>query len=156
MAEGVYALGAERNPNTVRLQSYAPAFANLNKYEWNPTIIAFTANPNDTLLSASYWEQWLFGRHRGTQVLPVANTQGDFNPLFWVATIDVPLNLIYLKVINAGNNTVPLSVDLDCPYGNVNGTILVCQDPVLSFLHRLLVYAVLSTAINARATADGR
>ncbi|KAI9806545.1 MAG: hypothetical protein M1833_003732 [Piccolia ochrophora] len=124
VAEGTYAIGAERNPNTVRLQSYAPAIANLNDFDWSPNFLTFSADPSQTILSVTYWQQWLFAHFRGTQTLPVANSEGDFNPLFWVATIDEPLNAVYLKVVNAGNLTVPLDVDLDSPYNNVNGTIL--------------------------------
>ncbi|KAI9814218.1 MAG: hypothetical protein M1827_003384 [Pycnora praestabilis] len=129
IAEGVYALGAERNPNVVKMQSYAPTLQNFNWYNWTPNNIAFTANPNETVLSVSYYEQQLFANYRGTQSVPVMNTQGDFNPLWWAATIDEPLNAVYLKVINSGNNTVPLSVQLDQPYTNVNGTIITNPDP---------------------------
>lgn len=61
-------------------------------------MIAFDADPSHTVPSASYWQQWLFAHYRGTQSLPVTNSQGDLNPLFWGATIDVPKNVIYLKV----------------------------------------------------------
>jgi len=61
-------------------------------------MIAFDADPSHTVRSASYWQQWLFAHYRGTQTLPVTNTQGDFNPLFWGATIDESCNAIYVKV----------------------------------------------------------
>ncbi|KAI9869852.1 MAG: hypothetical protein M1830_005025, partial [Pleopsidium flavum] len=132
IAEGVYQLGAERNPNVVRMMAPAPDLANFNNYASSPNTIAYTSN--DTLPSASYWQQWLFGHWRGTQTLPVMNTVGDLNPLWWVALIDEPSNAVYLKVyyfdnpmrqvVNSGTNAVPLSVNIDAPYTNVNGTIL--------------------------------
>ena len=36
IAESVYLLGAERNPNTVKMSSYAPSFENLNGDNWTP------------------------------------------------------------------------------------------------------------------------
>ena len=128
IAEGVYALGGERNPNVVKMSSYAPSLQNFNWYNWTPNMIAFTANHNETLLSVSYWQQWLFAHYHGTQTLPIVNSKGDFNPLFWAASIDGPTNEIYLKVINAGNKTVPLTVDIDTDWSSVNGTILTAPD----------------------------
>ena len=58
----------------------------------------FDANPSHTVRSASYWQQWLFAHYRGTQSLPVTNSEGDFNPLFWGATLDEEKNVVYLKV----------------------------------------------------------
>lgn len=73
-------------------------------------------------------------------LVPITNTAGDFNPLFWVAAIDEPSNTIYLKVrlsvlsviqrlivqiVNAGNTTVPLTTQFNVAYKPVNGTSLV-------------------------------
>jgi alpha-L-arabinofuranosidase len=98
ISEGVYALGAERNPNTVRLSSYAPSLQNLNWYNWTPNMIGFTANQDETVLSASYWQQWLFSRYRGTHTLPIANSKGDFDPLWWASSIDENADVVYVKV----------------------------------------------------------
>ncbi|KAF2492145.1 putative vacuolar segregation protein [Lophium mytilinum] len=128
IAEGVYALGGERNPNTVRMSSYAPSLQNLNWYNWVPDMIAFTADPAQTLLSASYWQQWLFARFRGAQTLPVTNTKGDFGPLFWASSVNREDTEVYLKVINAGATAVPLSVVLDVEIRGVNATVIVNVD----------------------------
>ena len=61
-------------------------------------MISFDADPRHTVLSASYWQQWLFAHFRGTQSLPVTNTEGDLNPLFWGASLDEEKNVVYLKV----------------------------------------------------------
>ena len=124
IAESVYLLGAERNPNVVKWTSYAPSFENLNKPNWTPDLVAFTADPADTTKSVSWYSQSLLAHYHGTETLPVTNTKGDFNPLWWVATIDES-DTIYLKVVNSGNTSVPLTVDLDVPYSSANGTILV-------------------------------
>ncbi|KAL0259617.1 hypothetical protein SLS55_005354 [Diplodia seriata] len=124
IAEGVYALGGERNPKTVKLSSYAPSLQNRNWYNWTPNMISFEADPTKTVLSTSYWQQLLFAHYRGTETLPVTNTQGDFNPLYWQSSIEEETGSVYLKVINAGNQTMPLSVAIDAAYSKVNGTIM--------------------------------
>jgi alpha-N-arabinofuranosidase len=98
IAEGVYALGGERNPNTVKMSSYAPSLQNMNGFQWTPNMIVFNADVGKTVLSTSYWQQWIFSRFRGTHTLPVTNIKGDFNPLFWAASIEGPTNTIYVKV----------------------------------------------------------
>ena len=125
IGEGVYLIGTERNPNVVKLTAYAPSFVNLNNIDWTPDLVAYTANPDDTVMSASWYLQALFGHYRGTEALPVMTMEGDFNPLWWVATIDESVNAIYFKVINSGNSSVPLTIDLDVSIASVNGSILV-------------------------------
>ncbi len=125
IGEGVYLIGAERNPNVVKMTAYAPSFVNLNHINWTPDLVAFTANHDETVLSASYRMQQLLARFRGTETLPVTTTSGDFNPLWWVAAINGPSNSVYFKVVNSGNNSIPLTINLDVSYSSVNGTILV-------------------------------
>lgn len=70
----------------------------LYSFQWDPDMITFTANHDETVLSTSYWQQYLFGRYRGSHSLPVTNKNGDFNPLFWAASIDNTTNTVYFKV----------------------------------------------------------
>lgn len=123
IGESVYLMGAERNPNVVKMTSYAPSFLNLNWQNWSPDLVAFTANHDETILSASYYLQQLFASYRGAETIEVNILQGDFNPLWWVATIED--KRLYFKVTNTGNSSVPLKVNLDVSYSSVNGTILV-------------------------------
>jgi len=47
---------------------------------------------------------------------------GDFNPLFWVATIEG--KKLFLKVVNAVETAIPMSVNVESAWMSVNGTIL--------------------------------
>ncbi|RDW71039.1 hypothetical protein BP6252_07602 [Coleophoma cylindrospora] len=127
LAEGVYLLGAERNPNVVKLSSYAPSLQNWNWYNWTPNLIAFDADPLHTVLSVSFYLQKLFNAYHGTESVEVTNAEGDFNPLYWGAAADE--GSVYLKVINIGNSSVPLSVGLESAWTSVNGTIITNPDP---------------------------
>jgi len=124
VAEAVFAIGGERNPNPFKLSCFAPLIQNLNTYRGTPYDILFDADPADDLRSVSYWQQVMFNAHQGTQTLPVIALQGGFNPLFWVASIDNITNAIYFKIVNAGNTTQSLSLQVDTPFVSVNGTIL--------------------------------
>jgi len=128
IAEGVYLLAAERNPNTVKMTSYAPSLMNRDWYNWTPDMISFEALQTATVRSASYWLQWLFSHYRGTQTLPITASGGQINPLYWVATIDEQSGTIYVKVINTLNDTVPLNLQFTQQYHSVNGTILTAPD----------------------------
>lgn len=129
IAGSVYLIGAKRNPNVVKMTAYAPGFQDLNWLNWDPDLVAFTANYDETVLSVSYYSQQMFAHHRGTETVPVTTVQGSFNPLWWVATIDDTTNEMYVKVMNSGNSSIPLTINLDTSYIAVNGTILVGFHP---------------------------
>lgn len=99
IAEGVYLLGAERNPNVVKLSSYAPSLQNWNWFNWTPNLIAFDADPAHTVLSTSYWVQRLFNAYRGTESVEVSNPEGDFGPLYWASSVDEEGKKVFLKVM---------------------------------------------------------
>ncbi|KAI5837654.1 Arabinosidase A [Morchella snyderi] len=120
----IFGIGMERNPNTVKLSSYAPLFQNYNSYQWTPDLISFSADPNQTTLSASYYQQKLFSHHRGTETLPIAPVSGTFNPLWWAAQHDGGRDVIYVKLVNAANSAVPLTLEFDRAITGVNGTVL--------------------------------
>lgn len=98
IAEGVYLLGAERNPNVVKMTSYAPSLQNWNWFNWTPNLMAFDANPANTVLSVSFYLQKLFNAYRGTESVQVTNSQGDFGPLYWGATVNGKES-VFLKVM---------------------------------------------------------
>ena len=69
LAEAALMTGLERNGDVVQLASYAPLFAHVDAWQWNPNLIWF-----DNLRSMgtpSYYVQKLFSANRGTTILPV-------------------------------------------------------------------------------------
>lgn len=85
LADAVFVMGLERNSDDVRMECYAPLFANVNKedaqrghprgWQWNTNLIGYDAL--SSFGSPSYHVLALFGRNRGDVVVPV--------------TFDVPL-----------------------------------------------------------------
>lgn len=125
IGEGVYLLGAERNPNVVKMSAYAPTFINLNWQNWTPDLVAFTASWDETVFSASYYMEQLFAHHRGHETVSVTTVRGEFDPLWWAATVTEGDSTVYFKVINSGNSSVPLTLDFDRGFEAVNGTVIV-------------------------------
>jgi alpha-L-arabinofuranosidase len=153
IGEGVYLLGAERNPSVVKMTGYAPSFANLNNVNWDPDLVYFTANYNETVLSTSYYLQQLFAHFHGTETLTITNSEGDFNPLWWSASIDGAANEVYVKVINSGNSSVPLTVNMGASYASLNGTQLTAKS--LESQNDREGHAVVPLPIEDLPAADG-
>lgn len=98
IAEGVYLLGAERNPDTVKMTAYAPSLQNWNWYNWTPNLVAFDSNPLNTVLSVSFYLQKLFNAYRGSESVQVTNAEGDFGPLYWASSVDGGES-VFLKIM---------------------------------------------------------
>lgn len=137
VAEAVYAIGGERNPDTYKLSCFAPLMQNINAWRRTPYDLLFESDPEKTVLSASYWQQWLFNRYPGKETLEVheatrslsdGTAESGWNPLFWVASIEPGRHgspdKVYFKIANAGNTSQHLELALDIPFTSANGTIL--------------------------------
>ena len=129
VAEAVYALGWERNPETFKLSAFAPTIQNANAWRSTPYLILFDAEPGNDLLSTSYYQEMMFNTWHGTETLPVEIRRGEFNPLFFATQVDDLVNAVYFKVVNAGGTTQRLDLALDVAYSRVNGTILEAPRP---------------------------
>lgn len=143
VAEAVYALGWERNPNTVRLACFAPLIQHRNVWRGTPYLALFDADPARTVWSVSYWQEWLFNQYRGEETAEVSEdvyseAGGDgrgFGPVYWAASIDTADGngggeKVFLKVVNAGNAYEPLTVKVDAALSKeANGTTLHALDP---------------------------
>ncbi|KAL2117165.1 hypothetical protein VTJ04DRAFT_9333 [Mycothermus thermophilus] len=129
IGEAIFALAMERNPHVVKLSSYAPLFQNWNAYQWTPNFIAFSANPKDLVLSTSYYQQKLFSEYYGAETLTVVNKNGDFNPLWWGATISEDQSRIFLKIVNSEKDKKTVKLELDKPIKSANATVLRHDDP---------------------------
>jgi alpha-N-arabinofuranosidase len=103
LAEAAFMTGLERNADVVRLASYAPLLAHVDAWQWTPNLIWF-----DNLRSygtPSYQVQRLYGRHKGTNVLPAAVTgapTSGLDGLFASASKDDATGDVIVKLVNPG------------------------------------------------------
>lgn len=69
LGEGVYMMGMENNSDVVKMASYAPIFANLNRRVWAPDMIQFVSDK--VFGTPSYYVQNMMFNNIGDRVLKV-------------------------------------------------------------------------------------
>ena len=103
--------GMERNSDIVIMASYAPLFVNVNPggMQWATDLIGY--NALSSYGSPSYWAQVLFGSYLGTEA--VASTLTNGGPRVYASvTRDEKLHKLFIKMVNASSETLPLSIAL--------------------------------------------
>ncbi|RPA78686.1 glycoside hydrolase [Ascobolus immersus RN42] len=128
VGEAIFALAMERNPHVVKLSSYAPLLQNWNAYQWTPNFVAFSANPKDLVRSTSYYQQALFSKYLGYETLKTVNVKGDFNPLWWHASISKDQKTVYVKVVNSEAKKQTLNLEFDQVIKAANATVMRNDD----------------------------
>ncbi|WP_186756015.1 alpha-L-arabinofuranosidase C-terminal domain-containing protein [Echinicola salinicaeni] len=126
LSEAAFMTGLERNADVVRLASYAPLFAHVNGWQWNPDLIWF-----DNLRSygtTNYHVQKLFSTNRGTDVLPITadgkSLAGEDN-LYASAVLDEDSGEMIFKIVNTSTAAKKVSIKLDGKYrGNGEGVLI--------------------------------
>lgn len=129
IGEAIFAIAMERNPKVVTLSSYAPLLQHFNGTQWTPNFIAFTADPKDTVLSTSYWLTQMFSKYHGAETLPIVNKNGDFNPIWWQASISKDNRKSYIKIVNSEAKAQKVEFEFDANLRKANATVLTHPDP---------------------------
>ena len=109
--------GLERNADIVHMATYAPLFAHVEGWQWRPDLIWFD-NLN-TVRTASYYVQQLYGHYKGTNVLnltmdgmAVTGTEGQ-DGLFASSVLNAPTGEIYVKVANTTDHSQQLTLKVE-------------------------------------------
>lgn len=114
LSEACFMTGLERNADVVRLATYAPLFAHVDAWQWNPDLIWF-----DNLRSfrtPNWYVQQLFACYRGTEVLAAYGR--DRQPLkgqrqlYASAVRDGQGKRLILKIGNSGEQMQRLDIRL--------------------------------------------
>ena len=114
LSEAAFMTGLERNADVVRLATYAPLFAHVDAWQWNPDLIWF--DNLRMMRTPNYYVQQMYGMNAGTDVLSL---QMDGKPvtgqdsLYASAVLDAPTGEIILKLVNAGSRQAKVQVDFD-------------------------------------------
>ena len=113
LSEAAFMTGLERNADIVRLATYAPLFAHVDAWQWNPDLIWFD-NLN-SMKTPNYYVQQLFSIYKGTDVLsalagkkPLAGQDG----LYASAVKDNKAGTIIIKIINKEARSKTLKINL--------------------------------------------
>lgn len=112
LSEAAFMTGLERNADVVHLATYAPLFAHVDAWQWNPDLIWF--DNLRVMRTPNYYVQQMYGLNAGTDVLslkmdgkPVTGQQN----LYATAALDSRTGEIIVKIVN--NNAEPTTVALE-------------------------------------------
>lgn len=72
IGEAAFMTGMERNSDVVQMNSYAPAFVNVNDRKWNPDMINF--NASTVYGTPSYYVQSMFANNIGNVIIPIKDS----------------------------------------------------------------------------------
>ena len=114
LSEACFMTGLERNADVVYQATYAPLFAHVDGWQWKPDLIWFD-NLN-SVRSANWYVQMLYGTHKGTNMLKVtengANVEGS-NGLYASAVYDKIKKQYIVKVGNSAANAQQVTINLN-------------------------------------------
>ena len=133
LLETAHMTGIERNADIVHMATYAPLFAHVEGWQWRPDAIWY-----DNLRmfkSVSYYVQQLYAMNKGSHVLsltmnkkPVAGQEGQ-DGLFASAVFEQSTGEVIVKVVNTGDQTQPISLQLQGMKGaRTASTLTLCHD----------------------------
>jgi alpha-L-arabinofuranosidase len=114
LSEAAFMTGLERNADLVRLATYAPLFAHVDAWQWNPDLIWY--DNLRSMKSPNYHVQQLYSQFKGTDVLsalsagkPLAGQSG----LYASSVKDTKSNTLIIKIVNKEMNAQTLKIALD-------------------------------------------
>lgn len=114
LSEAAFMTGLERNADMVRLATYAPLFAHVDAWQWNPDMIWF--DNLRSMKSPNYHVQQMYSHYKGTDVLNTMSADKPLtgqNGLYASSVKDSKSNTIIIKIVNKEMNAQTLNIVLD-------------------------------------------
>ncbi len=114
LSEAAFMTGLERNADVVKMASYAPLFAHVEKWQWTPDLIWF-----DNLRSygtPNYYVQKLYSNNKGSVVVPITmnnRVMAGTDSLYATACVDKTTNELILKLVNVSGKAQTKSIVVD-------------------------------------------
>ena len=112
LSEAAFMTGLERNADVVHLATYAPLFAHVDAWQWNPDLIWF--DNLRMMRTPNYYVQQMYGMNTGTDVLKL---QMDSKPVtgqdsfYATAAWDEPTGEIIVKLVNVASHPAEVKID---------------------------------------------
>ena len=111
LSEAAFMTGLERNADVVHMATYAPLFAHVDAWQWNPDLIWY--DNLQMVRTPNYYVQQLYGMNAGTHILPVTLKGKTEGVLYASAVWDDKTKEIILKVVNRSETSQSLSFAVD-------------------------------------------
>ncbi len=122
LAEAAFMTGMERNSDVVVMKSYAPLFGRLGYTEWSPDMIWFDGK--SAYGSANYYVQMLYSLYTGDVAM-----RADCDRAMTFASATERDGTMYLKVVNATDETVEAEVEADFDFGQLTRIVRLEGEP---------------------------
>lgn len=114
LSEAAFMTGLERNADVVRLATYAPLFAHVDAWQWNPDLIWF--DNLRMMRTPNYYVQQMYGMNPGTDVLSLqmnGKSVTGQDSLYATAALDAPTGEVILKLVNASTQPANIKIDFN-------------------------------------------
>ena len=114
LSEAAFMTGLERNADVVHLATYAPLFAHVDAWQWNPDLIWF--DNLRMMRTPNYYVQQMYGMNAGTDVLSLkmdGKAVAGQDSLYATAALNAPTGEIILKLVNAGSKPADVQIDFN-------------------------------------------
>ncbi|MCM1021123.1 MAG: carbohydrate binding domain-containing protein [Muribaculum sp.] len=105
LSEAAFMTGLERNADVVRLATYAPLFAHIDAWQWNPDMIWY--DNLRSMRTPNYYVQQLYSMNPGTDVVPLTlegKPVAGQDSIYASSTTDSATGEIIVKIVNANDN----------------------------------------------------
>ncbi len=111
LGDAAFMTSMERNSDLIVMASYAPLFVNVNPgaMQWSSDLIGYDAL--HSYGSPSWYAQCMFGASMGDGV-PKSAVENAGERFFYSATVSSDTKVLHLKLVNATDKAMPLSVML--------------------------------------------
>ncbi len=129
--EAAFMTNLEKNADVVHMATFAPLFAHVDGWQWRPDAIWF--DNLHMVKTSSYYVQSMYAHNKGTNVLPLTNSnfplKGEDGVLA-SAVVDKGTGDYIVKVANTTDSTMNIKIVLDGfdKIGHVSTTTLDCSD----------------------------
>ncbi len=112
LGDAAFMTSLERNSDLILMASYAPLLVNVNSggMQWPSDLIGYDALAS--FGSPSYWAQVLFATHLGDHTVRSSATDAG-DRFFWSATTSEKDKVLHLKLVNASDVPLPLTLALN-------------------------------------------
>lgn len=128
LSEAAFMTGLERNADVVRLATYAPLFAHIDAWQWNPDLIWF--DNLHSFRTPNYYVQQLYSLHAQPQIYPITSEGKALtgqHGLYASASGNASTGETVLKLVNASDSAMVLCI-------SVKGTKHLLQSGICTYL----------------------
>jgi len=126
LSEAALMTGLERNAAVVNMASYAPLFAHVEAWQWNPNLIWF--DNLRSLGTPNHYVQKAFANNKGSQVVPILldnQVVEGKDSLYASSVTDKKSGELIIKLINA--NSSDKTVEINVAGAKLNAKSATCQ-----------------------------